>query len=70
MGYKVSPDAEEYVIDYFYRKQSEDAVGFGNARGVRNFFERAVSKQASRVVKLQNPDNEELVMLKIDDFKV
>ena len=67
-GYEISEKAEDYAIDYFYKKQSLDAIGFGNGRGVRNLFEQAVSKQASRIVRMEEPDNSELARLEIEDF--
>jgi SpoVK/Ycf46/Vps4 family AAA+-type ATPase len=42
--------------------------GFGNGRLVRNRFEEAVSRQASRLVKLDNPTDEQLVTLTADDI--
>jgi|GEM_PF-876936 len=67
-GYEICARSEDFAIDYFYKKQSEDAIGFGNGRGVRNFFERSISRQASRIVKIEELDDSELAMLKIEDF--
>ena len=41
--------------------------GFGNARAVRNIFEAAVAHQASRLVDLANPTDEDLITLTADD---
>ena len=69
-GYVISSNVEEYAIEYFYKMQRSDCVGFGNGRGVRNYFEQAVSRQASRIVRMKEPDNSELAMLDIRDFKI
>ena len=37
--------------------------GFGNGRLVRNLFEDAVARQASRVVEIDDPTDIDLVML-------
>ena len=42
--------------------------GFGNARFVRNLFERAVGNQAQRLVKVTNPTDEELTTLATTDI--
>ena len=41
--------------------------GFGNARFIRNLFERSVSNQAGRIVALVNPTDEDLCTLQADD---
>lgn len=41
---------------------------FGNARDVRNYFEKAIAKQASRIVRLQSPSKDEVVLLKEVDL--
>jgi hypothetical protein len=41
--------------------------GFGNARAVRNIFEAAVAHQASRLVGLAEPTDDDLVTLTADD---
>lgn len=42
--------------------------GFGNARFVRNLFEAAVARQASRVVDLASLSDDQLVALAADDI--
>ncbi len=44
--------------------------GFGNARFIRNIFEAAVSRQASRLVHVDEPDPEQLTTLIADDLPV
>lgn len=68
-GYILSQDTEKCSCEYFLKKQELDSVGFGNARGVRNLMERAISKQATRVVCIDNPDDKTLMTLEIADFE-
>ena len=42
--------------------------GFGNARFVRNLFERAVTRQATRLVGVTDPTDEQLVALEAADI--
>ena len=41
---------------------------FGNARYVRNLFEKIVQKQANRLSRIQNPTKEQLKMITIEDI--
>jgi Cdc6-like AAA superfamily ATPase len=41
--------------------------GFGNARFVRNLFERAVSNQAGRIVTIDKPTDDQLTTLEAAD---
>ncbi|MEI2815986.1 MAG: AAA family ATPase [Microthrixaceae bacterium] len=41
--------------------------GFGNGRFVRNLFEAAVARQASRIVKLDAPSDRDLVTFEVSD---
>ncbi len=47
-GYTLAEDAEEALRELIAR-ESRDIIGFGNARGVRNLFERAIAAQANRL---------------------
>ena len=42
--------------------------GFGNGRLARNLFESAVARQATRIVRVQDPTDEQLVTLTVDDI--
>jgi AAA+ superfamily predicted ATPase len=42
--------------------------GFGNGRLARNLFEDAVARQATRLVELENPTDEQLLTLTADDI--
>ena len=44
--------------------------GFGNGRLARNVFESAVARQASRIVKIDNPSDHELVSLSREDIEI
>ena len=42
--------------------------GFGNARLARNLFEASVARQASRVVQIKDPTNDQLTELRPEDL--
>jgi len=44
--------------------------GFGNGRLARNLFEAAVANQASRLVKIDEPTDEQLTTLTAEDIPV
>jgi len=60
-------DAGRAKLKAFFAAQARTR-GFGNGRLARNRFEEAVSRQASRLVKLDNPTDEQLVTLTADDI--
>jgi SpoVK/Ycf46/Vps4 family AAA+-type ATPase len=64
-AYRLAPEAAAKVRAWF-DDQPRDK-GFGNARLARNLFEAAVARQASRVVTLGQPSDEELCALKPQD---
>ena len=54
------PDDVAEAARRFFAAQPRDK-GFGNGRLARNVFEEAVARQASRIVSLDRPSDEELV---------
>lgn len=62
----LSAEAEETILAYFERNQ--DDATFGNARGVRNFFDRVVTNQATRILAISNPSEQEFMTLKKEDI--
>ncbi|MGH9282457.1 MAG: AAA family ATPase, partial [Acidimicrobiales bacterium] len=64
-AYTCTPDVEDHLRAWF-ASQPRDK-GFGNARLARNLFEAAVARQASRVVDLTDPTDEQLMALTVDD---
>lgn len=62
----LSSEAEEAARRYFEKNQTDST--FGNARGVRNFFDRVVMNQATRILTLPNPSEIEFKTIKKEDI--
>lgn len=68
--YKMTPDAKATATRYFEKRVHEHSETFANAREVRNFMERAIARQASRVVLLgKDIDDEALITFEAEDFE-
>lgn len=67
-GYRLEERARERLKGIL-KEESEDSIGFGNARGVRNLFEQAVSRQANRLAKKDVLTREELMTLTEQDLE-
>ncbi len=65
-GYELTHEARAAV------RQHLDSVprdkGFGNGRVARNLFEEAVARQASRIVDVDEPSDEQLATLEVADI--
>lgn len=67
-GYRLADDAHQPLLDLL-QWGSADPRGFGNARGARNLFERAVSAQANRLAREPQVTRETLMLLTADDLR-
>ena len=67
--YTISADASEYLKMHFVNVTLNKPRDFGNARYVRNLFERAIEKQADRLADDSDLTKEKLAELRIEDFK-
>ncbi len=68
--YKMTKEASAFAIDYFTKRGSEHSETFANAREVRNFMERAIAHQASRIVTLgDDVADEVLITFEKSDFE-
>ena len=67
-GYALANDARQPLMRLMERG-CQDPRGFGNARGARNLFERAVSAQANRLAHEQQVTRETLMLLTADDLR-
>ena len=69
-GYTLADDARD-LLRGLLALLSLDVKSFGNARGVRNLFERAVSAQANRLAAQDAPITKDtLMLLTADDIRV
>ena len=62
-GYTLSKEGEAWAeadLKDLYENRDEN---FGNARDVRNLFEKAVARQSDRLAGLENPTREQLMEL-------
>ena len=66
--YTVSDGAEKLLLEYFCDCALTPA-DFGNARGVRNTFEKVISAQANRIAAMANVTRDDLVSLTDEDVK-
>jgi tetratricopeptide (TPR) repeat protein len=67
-SYFLSTSANDHVRDLVQNLVIQNRIAFGNARGVRNLFEQAISAQASRVIEIEDPNEVDLSTLEIADF--
>ena len=66
--YTITDDAAQLLKDNLTRAVANKTKNFGNARYVRNVFERAVEQQANRLSSQRSISNEELSQLNKDDI--
>jgi SpoVK/Ycf46/Vps4 family AAA+-type ATPase len=66
--YKVDEDVKHQVRALITAKKIENIDNFANAREVRNLFEEIITNQARRVSKLENPSNEDMMTITLEDL--
>jgi SpoVK/Ycf46/Vps4 family AAA+-type ATPase len=66
--YKLDDDARAYASEYWHDKAAHHDDTFANAREVRNFMESAISRQATRIVSMDNIDVATLETLTKEDL--
>lgn len=59
---------KKYVIDYLERRAQSHDENFANAREVRNYIERAIARQATRIVELKEVSDKQLRTLTKSDL--
>lgn len=59
---------KKYVKEYLEDKANNHDENFANAREVRNYIERAIARQASRIVELDNVSDKQLKTLTKSDL--
>lgn len=66
--YSLTEEADQEICSYF--EAVEDEAGeFGNARGVRNTFEKILTEQANRIASLEDITKEDLMTITLSDVK-
>ena len=66
--YTLEEPAEALLRDYI-QQENTDGISFGNARGVRNLFEKILVQQANRLAQLENVTKEALMLLTREDVQ-
>ena len=59
--------AQSKALAYFENHQGNEQ--FGNARGVRNYFDRVVTAQATRILTMSNPSEIEFRTILAEDVE-
>ena len=65
--YKIKRDAFEWISEYIRTKVMLKDENFGNARFIRNTFEKIVQFQADRLARQNEISNNDLMIITIDD---
>ncbi len=67
--YTLSDEARQIVDKHIEEMVANKDSNFANAREVRNYFEKIINRQASRVVTLKDATNDEIGLITPDDLK-
>lgn len=66
--FKLTPDASDKLLDTFELLYEKKDDSFGNARVVRNLFEKCIQNQANRLVSVNELTNELLQTIESNDI--
>lgn len=66
-GICISKEARQDILYQIMNLEDHRRKAFGNARGVRNAFEKILIHQANRLVQLENPTKEQLQEVVLED---
>lgn len=66
--YILSEAAKEKALEYFTFRCNNKPENFANARDARNYFERAIAKQAGRIVGMKDLDKNTLMTIEAEDL--
>jgi SpoVK/Ycf46/Vps4 family AAA+-type ATPase len=66
--YKLTPDARETLTRIFKHLFDIKKMDFGNARLVRNLFEKTIENQSNRIASLEKLTRELLTTIEVDDI--
>ncbi len=66
--FELSSDAEDKLFEIVERVYEKRHGGFGNARTMRNLFEKIIERQANRIVKIEKITKKDLVVLTEEDI--
>jgi len=67
-NYGIDINVLPFLSSYFEKLYLNRTNTFGNARDVRNLFEKVIEKQANRIVQINAPSDEDLLKIKLEDF--
>ncbi len=65
--YSLTEEADQHVKDHFHNLVENKEEHFANAREVRNFFERCIERQSSRLVEEQSMDLKDITTFTLPD---
>lgn len=66
--YILSGEAKEAALKFFTNRIDEHLASYANARDARNYLEKAIAKQADRIVKIEDIDDETLKTITVEDL--
>lgn len=66
--YVLAADAED-AVRAFIQEENDSGISFGNARGVRNLFEKILVQQANRLAAMETVSREQLMELTAEDVE-
>ena len=67
-SYEMSSEAETALEELFSELYAARDENFGNGREVRNIFEKAVSRQATRIANIESPTDEQIMTIEKEDI--
>lgn len=67
---RLDEGAKAAVFELLSQEGAIEWETFGNARGIRNLFEKLITNQANRLVQIEEPSKEELALITREDVMV